>query len=213
MSRIFITGIGIITSIGNSAEENRVSLMNGVCGISTKTKYPSRYSGVLPFGEIPISNDALKDKLHIQGAGLTRATLLAIHAFEEAVKDTGLPSEIISGFDTAFISATTVGGMSETEDLYHDIFATQNASPFVSSYDVAMPTIFMQQHYGMKGHADTINTACSSSANAIMLGARLMKNGFVNRAIVGGVDCLSKMTINGFNALQILSDKLCMPFD
>ncbi|MDE1192009.1 MAG: beta-ketoacyl-[acyl-carrier-protein] synthase family protein [Arachidicoccus sp.] len=211
MSRIFITGIGIITSIGNSTEENRVALMNGVCGISNKTKYPSKYSGVLPFGEIALSNDELKSSLNIHDESVTRATLLSVHAFEEAIKDARLSSKEIS--DSAFINATTVGGMSETEELYHDISATQNASPFISSYDVSAPTVFMQKHYGIKDFANTINTACSSSANAIMLGARLIKNGFVNKAIVGGVDCLSKMTINGFNALQILSDEVCKPFD
>lgn len=65
----------------------------------------------------------------------------------------------------------------------------------------------------MKGISDTINTACSSSANAIMLGARLIKSGRADRAIVGGVDSLAKYTVNGFNALQILSAGKCTPFD
>jgi 3-oxoacyl-(acyl-carrier-protein) synthase len=65
----------------------------------------------------------------------------------------------------------------------------------------------------MKGIVDTINTACSSSANAVMMGARLIKNGFANIAIVGGVDSLSKFTINGFNSLNILSDEVSTPFD
>ena len=48
----------------------------------------------------------------------------------------------------------------------------------------------------------TINTACSSSANAIMYGANLIKNGLAKRAIVGGTDSLAKFTINGFHALH-----------
>ena len=47
--------------------------------------------------------------------------------------------------------------------------------------------------------------ACSSSANTIMLGARMIKHGLLDRAIVGGVDSLTKFTVNGFNVLQILS--------
>ena len=65
----------------------------------------------------------------------------------------------------------------------------------------------------MNGPVNTINTACSSSANAIMYGARLIRSGKVRRAIVGGVDSLAKFTINGFNALHILSPDLCTPFD
>ena len=65
----------------------------------------------------------------------------------------------------------------------------------------------------MNGIINTINTACSSSANAIMYGAMLIKNGFAKRAIVGGVDSLAKYTINGFHALHILSPEKCTPFD
>lgn len=213
MGRIFITGIGIITAIGNNANENRASLINGVCGINTQTRYPSKYSGSLPFGEISLTNDALRNKLGIHDPATTRTTLLAICAIEEAIHDAGLSTEEITGRDTAFISATTVGGMSKTEYLYHDVTAASDPSPYVSAYDVAASTIFIQEHYGIKGYSNTINTACSSSANAVMLGARMLKGGMSERAIVGGVDCLSKMTINGFNALQILSDELCRPFD
>lgn len=213
MGRIFITGIGIITAIGNNANENRSSLINGVCGISTKTKYPSRYSGVLPFGEIALTNETLEHTLGIHDPHVTRTTLLAVHAIEEAIHDAGLSAKEVTDYDTAFINATTVGGMSKTEDLYHDVMATREPSPYITSYDVSASTIFIQEHYRLKGYGNTINTACSSSANAVMSGARMIKGGMAERAVVGGVDCLSKMTINGFNALQILSSEVCRPFD
>ncbi|MGB3150921.1 MAG: beta-ketoacyl-[acyl-carrier-protein] synthase family protein, partial [Maribacter sp.] len=59
----------------------------------------------------------------------------------------------------------------------------------------------------------TISTACSSAANAIMLGARMIKSGELDRVIVGGSDSLSKFTINGFKTLMILSDTYNTPFD
>lgn len=71
----------------------------------------------------------------------------------------------------------------------------------------------MIRHYGIKGPTTTLNTACSSSANAIMMGARLIKAGRIKRAIVGGSDSMAKFTINGFNALRILSPNPCHPFD
>ena len=46
-----------------------------------------------------------------------------------------------------------------------------------------------------------------------MYGSRLIKNGFADRVIVGGVDSLAKFTINGFNSLHILSPDPCVPFD
>ena len=46
-----------------------------------------------------------------------------------------------------------------------------------------------------------------------MLGSKLIQSGRVKRAIVGGADGLAKFTVNGFNALRILSQRPCMPFD
>ena len=63
------------------------------------------------------------------------------------------------------------------------------------------------------GIIDTINTACSSSANAFLLGARLIQTGRADRVIVGGADSIAKYTVNGFNSLMILSDEACKPFD
>lgn len=66
---------------------------------------------------------------------------------------------------------------------------------------------------GLKGLVTTISTACSSAANAIMMGAKLINSGQLDRVIVGGTDALSKFTINGFKTLMILSDTYNTPFD
>jgi 3-oxoacyl-[acyl-carrier-protein] synthase-1 len=59
----------------------------------------------------------------------------------------------------------------------------------------------------------TVSTACSSSANAILLGTRLIKHGFLDRVVVGGTDALTLFTLNGFNSLMILDHDRCRPFD
>ncbi len=59
----------------------------------------------------------------------------------------------------------------------------------------------------------TISTACSSSLNAILLGAKLIKHGLADRVIAGGTDALSKFTLNGFNTLMILDKEHCRPMD
>jgi 3-oxoacyl-[acyl-carrier-protein] synthase-1 len=59
----------------------------------------------------------------------------------------------------------------------------------------------------------SISTACSSSANTIMLGAQLIEQGKLDIVIAGGADSLSKFTLNGFNSLMILDKELCRPFD
>jgi 3-oxoacyl-(acyl-carrier-protein) synthase len=100
-----------------------------------------------------------------------------------------------------------------TDELYSDANKNQDGSEYTSSYDCASVSMYLQKRYAMNGIINSINTACSSSANAIMYGAMLIKNGFAKRAIVGGTDSLAKFTINGFNALHILSADKCTPFD
>jgi len=205
--------MGCISAIGNSVTENRMGLLQGSCGIGSLEMFPTRYASLLPFGEIKLTNTLLHRKLQAHEPGLTRTTLLALHAFEEAVTDAQLTSLQLKGFDTALIGASTVGGMCLTDELYQDANKTENGSAFLSSYDCASVNMYLQKRYAINGIINTINTACSSSANAILYGARLIKNGFAERAIVGGVDSLAKFTINGFNALHILSPEKCAPFD
>jgi len=213
VSRIVVTGIGIISAIGHSAESNRLSLQKGFCGVTSIELFPTRYAALLPFGEIKLSNETLKDQLKVTNKSVTRTSLLAQHAFEQAIKDSALSNAEIISHDTAFINGNTVGGMCLTDELYQDANRKSTNSPFVTSYDLGSVTLYLQELYGIRGICNTINTACSSSANAIMYGARLIKQGKAKRAIVGGVDSLAKFTINGFNALHILSAEKCKPFD
>lgn len=213
MDRIVVTGIGAISAIGNSVAENRLSLIEGKCGMGRLEMFPSKFSGSLPVAEIKISTEALKEKLQAFEPGVTRTTLLALHAIEEAVTDSGLSSIEISSPDTALIGASTVGGMCLTDEMYEDSKKDSPGSEYLASYDYASINMYLQKRYAMTGPVNTINTACSSSANAIMYGARLIRSGRVKRAIVGGVDSLAKFTINGFNALHILSNEICTPFD
>jgi len=213
VSRIFVTGMGIITAIGDNVETNRQSLIHGKCGISAITLFPTKYAGVLPAGEIKIETKELSKKLNAHERGVTRTELLALHAFREAVADAGLSNTEISSGNTGLIGATTVGGMCLTDELYHDANKNDDGSEYLSSYDCGSSTLYLQSKYKVGGIINTINTACSSSANAIMYGARLIKNGLANRVIAGGVDSLAKFTINGFNSLHILSKQPCRPFD
>jgi 3-oxoacyl-(acyl-carrier-protein) synthase len=204
--------MGVISAIGNSVAENRMSLVEGKCGISLETSLSSKYAGLLPFGAILTSDGILRDRLAVSEQSVTRTTLLALHAFNDAIDDAQLQTSVIAAADTALIGATTVGGMCLMDELYRDA-NSDTASVYAAAYDCASVNMFLQKRYQMSGIINTINTACSSSANAIMYGARLIRNGLANRVIVGGVDSLSKFTINGFNALHILSDEYCRPFD
>ncbi len=206
--------MGLISAIGNSVAENHHALRAGTCGIQYKLDlFPSKYAGILPLAQVPASSADLIKNLPVTERGVTRTSMLALHAFNEAVTDAGLSNEDLQSFDTALVGASTVGGMCLTDELYHDANKDQDGSDYLGSYDGASVCLYLQKRFGMNGIVNSINTACSSSANAIMYGAMLMNNGFAKKAIVGGTDSLAKFTINGFNALHILSPEICTPFD
>lgn len=214
MSEIVVTGMGAISSIGLTIDENLHSLQHEISGIKKASHFKSHYSESLVFGEIDQSDEALLRELGLEaGLGYTRTTLIALKAFREAITHAQLSAEDIASTRTAFISSSTVGGMCYTDDLYHDANLQGSPSEFVKHYEGSDHALQIVQLYGMKGITDVINTACSSSANAIALGARLLETGKADRVIAGGSDCLAKFTVNGFNSLRILSEEPCKPFD
>jgi 3-oxoacyl-(acyl-carrier-protein) synthase len=214
MTDVFVTGMGIISSIGKDIHSNLESLRSGKSGIKKPLFFQSKYASLLCFGEVNYDNDTLQELLGLQDEkGLTRTFLLAAKAFEEAIKNAALSKEEISSPDTAFISASTVGGMSAHEHLYNDANLRSASPDYLSHYGFAAHTLQLIEKFKINGITNTINTACSSSANAIMLGAKLIQSKRAKRVIVGGVDSLAKYTVNGFSALKILSDTPCKPFD
>ncbi len=211
---VCVTGIGCISPLGADVDTNLSMLRAAKDGLGHSKYLNSAYSSEKFFGEVDIETKRLAEMLNLEShKGLTRTDLFAFKAFREAVASAGLTANQISSTDTAFISASTVGGMCLTDELYRDSNLQTEQSDFVDSYSCAAHTLKIVEFYSIKGISNTINTACSSSANAIMFGMRLIRTGRVKRAIVGGVDSLAKYTVNGFNSLQILSGEKCKPFD
>lgn len=73
------------------------------------------------------------------------------------------------------------------------------------------PARFLARTLGLTGPAYVVSTACTSSARALISGARLIEAGLVDAAIVGGVDTLAQMPLNGFDALGVLATDLTQP--
>jgi len=116
---------------------------------------------------------------------------------------------------TGLVSATSVGGMDKSEDFYKEFINDNKAGKLIDvvTHDCGESTEKIADYLGIKDYITTISTACSSSANSIMFGARLIKNGILDRVVCGGTDSLTKFTLNGFNTLMILDKDICKPFD
>lgn len=72
---------------------------------------------------------------------------------------------------------------------------------------------FVRSYFGLTGPAFVVSTACSSSAKVFGNAQRMLDNGLIDAAVVGGVDSLCLTTLYGFNSLQLVSTRPCRPFD
>lgn len=210
--KVAITGMGIISSIGNNVEENYHALVNGKTGISTIENFETIHKDVIKVGEIKLTNQQLVQQLGLASDNnFSRTAMLGAIAAQQAVEHAGI--QHINEYRTGLISATSVGGMDMTEKYYYEYFENEACRKYINSHDGGDATHKIAEHLGLKGLVTTVSTACSSAANAIMIGARLIQSGQLDRVIVGGTDALAKFTINGFKTLMILSDTYNTPFD
>jgi 3-oxoacyl-[acyl-carrier-protein] synthase-1 len=103
--------------------------------------------------------------------------------------------------------------MTNIELYLKDFISNNSRNEFIESQDWGFSTEIIAKELSITGYQTTINTACSSAANAIMTGARMIKHGLLDRVLVGGTDALSKVMLNGFHALMIVDPEISKAFD
>ena len=139
---------------------------------------------------------------------MNRTALMGMLALQEALQEAGLSADGIG-----LISGTTVGGMDKSEQYYLDYLQNDSRNDYIKIHDCGATTELMADCLGRFAFMTTISTACSSAANAILLGANMLRSGELPCVVVGGSECLTKFHLNGFNSLMILDKDLCRPFD
>lgn len=208
---VYISGTGVISAIGNNVAENVGSLISGKAGMQAMQRLQSIHKDNLPVAEVKLSNEALAALAGLP-AHTSRTALLSTVAAREALTSSGID---ITNWRTGFISANSVGGMDKTEDFFED-FLKDNSSGHlreVINHECGAVTEITADTLGIKDFVTTVSTACSSSANSIFLGARLIRQNKLDVVIAGGTDALTRFTLNGFNTLMILDSEWCQPFD
>lgn len=212
---IAVTGKGIVSAIGLNAAQVLHSLQHSRTGIGTMKHLPSVHKE-LPVGEVDLSCSEMKTLAGVPAdKPASRTTLMGILAVKEALDDARLSaSPQGQKLRIVLISGTTVGGMDLTEANFDKIESGDlSNTAFFDEHDCGSCTRSIADHFGVFADVTTISTACSSAANAIMLGARLIKAGKADVVVAGGSEALSRFHLNGFNSLMILDHEPCRPFD
>ncbi|MBN1531139.1 MAG: beta-ketoacyl-[acyl-carrier-protein] synthase family protein [Spirochaetes bacterium] len=194
LTRVFITGAGIISPLGRGLEATLHALLHNVSGIAPVSLFGVSGPSPLPVGEAPLIPEE---------STLPRTHLLALAAAEEALAGHEGPVD-------AVCIGTSTGGMAVTETLLRDAVTDPSLYRHHSTGTVAAE---VAQKFGCRGPLLTVSTACSSSAVAIAMAARMIQACTARMVLAGGADSLCRLTYYGFNSLQLLDPAGARPLD
>jgi len=214
--KIVVTARGIISSLGIGHEAHIAAIRAEESGLRYPEILSTRHAREFVLGEVRMDNPGLMAHLGIppNAPGYTRTTLLSMCAMQDLLKE--VPLEVLRNGNLALINANTVGGMSVVENMYLSFLeehTPEELCQWLDTLDCAESTEHIARFFGLKPAMATISTACSSSANSMIVGARMLRHGLADFVIAGGGDALSRFTLNGFNSLKNLDRDPCKPFD
>ena len=211
MEPILITGTGVVSAIGLNKAETLEALLGGKSGVG-QLRYLKTEHKEFPVGEVKLTDAEMRERLGIpQDAITTRTALMGMLALGEALEEAQLTQDMLP--KVGFISGTTVGGMDMSEQFYLDFIHSEAHKEYIAAHDCGSCTEMTANHFGKFAFSTTLSTACSSAANAIILGANMIRCGEADIVVVGGSECITKFHLNGFNSLMILDTEPCRPFD
>lgn len=208
---ILITGCGVVSAIGINKTQTLDALLNNRSGVGPLVYLKTEHKE-FPVGEVKMSDAEMRKLLNIDDKAITtRTALMGMIALDEALRDAGLTPDMLP--EVGFISGTTVGGMDMSEQYYLNYISVDAHKEYIAVHDCGSCSEMTANHFGKFAFTTTLSTACSSAANAIILGANMIRCGEADIVVVGGSECITKFHLNGFNSLMILDTKPCRPFD
>lgn len=206
---IFLSEFSLVNALGNNNKDIQKNMFEGVrTGLVEREGLLNE--GRLFVGEVNAELPSLSTKKPYFNTRNNQLAKLALFALENEINDvkSSTPTHRIG-----VIVGTSTSGIAEGEQA----IVEKNASgEFSKNYDYRMQEMFnlaefISEELSIDGPAYTISTACSSSAKAFITAKELIHAGIIDAAIVGGVDSLCGMTVNGFTALDSTSTGLCQP--
>jgi 3-oxoacyl-[acyl-carrier-protein] synthase II len=212
--RVAITGLGVITSIGENIPTFKEGLFNGTCGIGPVSLFDTTGFSCHSAGEVRGRDLGAYFKPH-EIKRISRCDLLGLIAAEEALLDSGLDIRKIAKERVGVTLGGGAGGMLSWESYRRAVWLRRNVtkpSRLLASAPCTL-TDLIAARYGLSGLRATICTACSSSATSIGYGCDLIRSGDLDVIFAGGSESLSELTFAGFHALRLMDPEYCRPFD
>lgn len=197
-----------LSAIGDNLEQIRMALTTEVNTFTHRSEYIAEkkvwvgaYTSEL-IQEVP-------ESLYKSDSRNLRFALTALQKIEENIREyTAQFPKVRLGV----VLGTSTSGIADNEVVLKKYFRhNEDVNVLHKKQEMGSLAKDIQQYLGWKGPAYTISTACSSSSKAMAAGQRLINSGLVDAVLVGGVDTLCQLTLNGFNCLESLSHDICQP--
>ncbi len=221
-SRVVVTGLGLVTPLGNNVEDSWAGLLAGRSGAAPITKFdPARFQ--VRFACEVKGFDALRFMDKKEARRYDLFVQYALGAAQEAVTQAGLEGKFPSPERTGVIIGSGIGGMVTFEE-QTKLLITQGpdrVSPFFIPMfipDIAAGLVSIR--YGLKGANYATVSACASSAHALGQSYQLIQSGHADAMLTGGTEAaISELAIAGFQNMRALStrndapEQASRPFD
>jgi 3-oxoacyl-[acyl-carrier-protein] synthase II len=206
--RVVVTGVGLVTPVGNTVEESWAALLAGRSGAATITKFDPSRSAVKFACEVKHFDPLLYiDKKESRRYDLFAQFALA--AAHQAVTQAGLASGFPSPERSGVVIGSGIGGM-QTYEENCTLYVTKGpdrVSPFFVPMfipDIAAGLVSIR--YGLKGPNFATVSACASSAHAIGESYKMIRHGMADAMVTGGAEAaITGLTVAAFGNMKALS--------
>ena len=208
--RIWMTGAGLVTALGNDAASTWERLLAGERGLSPVDLFDVTKQRAIIAGAV--RGIALPDRRGVW----SRTSAFALVAASEALAQAGIDAKSTR---LGLVVGTTTGGMFETEARLAKLHAEPStregnkALTEMLSHPLSSTGDCLSERLGPFVCVRTLCSACSSGANALIVGALWLLERRVDAVLAGGSDGLCRLTLTGFNALAAVDPEPCRPFD
>lgn len=221
-NRVVVTGMGVVTPIGNNMDDFWQNTVNGVCGIGAITafgteQFQSKFAAEVK-GYDPKESIGFKEARR-----MGRFSQFAVTAADEAVSMAGLDTEKIDSERFGVIVSSGIGGIAETEK---EVAVLEQKGPkrvnplFIPTIISNMAAGNLAIRYQAKGICTSIVTACATGTHSIGEAFRQIKHGYADVMLAGGTEAsITPLSVAGFAALTALSKeaedplRASIPFD
>jgi 3-oxoacyl-[acyl-carrier-protein] synthase II len=215
MTRVAITGIGLVTALGATREESWRRMLAGECGVRPTTVfdtegYRSRVAAEVDMQAIDEGSTPLQRRRR------SRGDRIGVHAAAEALQDSGLLDTAVDLSRVGVFFGAGTADLLRNEDFYRDWMTKglDRARPSDAwNHFPSTPVDVVAEAFGFEGPRGCIVAACSSSTIAIGRGVEAIRSGRADAVLAGGTDALSRLTYSGFNLLRLMDPIPCRPFD